>query len=56
MLYTIQYLVFGIQIVGPNFTIHIRYLVFKFSQYRLVFDIPYLVISKNQIIVGIRIW
>ena len=66
MLYTIRYLVFGIQIVGPNSTIRIRYSdflitnsirysVFEFSQYRIVIDIRYSGISKSRIIFGILI-
>ena len=59
ILCTIRYLVFGNQIVTPysDFLIpySIRSLVFGFSQYRIVFDIRYLVISKNQIILGICI-
>ena len=67
MLYTIRYLVFGIQIVRPNSTICIRYSnfldteqysafgIFGFSQYGIVFNIRYLVIYENRIIFGIHI-
>ena len=46
--------VFGIRIsLIPN---SIRYSVFRFSQYRIVFNIRYLVMSESQILFCICIW
>ena len=48
MLYTIRYLVFGIQIVGLNTTIHIWHLYFLNTEQYLVFGIQ--IFSMTNII------